>query len=151
MPGLCTSNDFISRDEGLHCDFACYLYSQLQHPLPPKRVHEIIEEAVIYEIEFVTKALDVAVIGMNAKLMSQYIKFCADRLLEALHVPKLYFVQNPFSWMTLISLQGKTNFFEKRVSEYAKANVELQKTEREKLPFLNGNKQLNLSDENLDF
>ena len=125
MPGLCTSNELISRDEGMHCDFACYLYKQLKHPLPFKRVHEIVSEAVQYEIEFVTKALDVAVIGMNAKLMSQYIQFCADRLLESLGVPKLYHVTNPFAWMTLISLHGKTNFFEKRVSEYAMAHVDV--------------------------
>lgn len=123
MKGLCQSNELISRDEGLHCDFACYLYQKLLNPLPESRVHEIVREAVEYEIEFVTEALNVAVIGMNAKLMSQYIKFCADRLLQSLGVSKMFFVGNPFAWMTLISLQGKTNFFEKRVSEYALPNV----------------------------
>ena len=123
MPGLCTSNELISRDEGMHCDFACMLYQKLEHPLPEARVYEIIREAVDHEIEFVTVALDVAVIGMNKTRMSEYIRFCADRLLVALGLPKLYDAVNPFEWMTLISLQGKTNFFEKRVSEYAIAGV----------------------------
>jgi len=123
MPGLCTSNELISRDEGMHCDFACLLYSQLQNPLPPTRVLEIVAEAVRIEKSFVTDALPVALIGMNATLMVQYIEFCADRLLEALGCEKHYEATNPFDWMTLISLTGKTNFFERRVSEYAKAGV----------------------------
>lgn len=123
MPGLATSNEFISRDEGLHCDFACLLYSMLEHPLPAKRVHEIIGTAVAIEKKFVTDALPVSLIGMNADSMSTYIEFCADRLLGALGVPKLYHAVNPFDWMDMISLGGKTNFFEKRVSEYAKASV----------------------------
>tara|TARA_Y100000592_G_scaffold87246_1_gene141578 strand:- start:1241 stop:2206 length:966 start_codon:yes stop_codon:yes gene_type:complete len=123
MPGLCTSNELISRDEGLHCDFACLLYSQLRHKLPHERVLEIITAAVDMEKEFVTSALPVELIGMNSALMRQYIEFVADRLLEALGVPKHFNAKNPFEWMTLISLQGKTNFFEKRVSEYAKAGV----------------------------
>lgn len=123
MPGLGLSNELISRDEGMHCDFACMLYQKLRHPLPEKRVHQIIDEAVQTEIEFITVALNVAVIGMNAKLMSQYIRFCADRLLQSLGYNQLYGDTMPFPWMTLISLQGKTNFFEKRVSEYAKAGV----------------------------
>ena len=123
MPGLCTSNELISRDEGLHCDFACLLYSQLVNKLPAARVTEIINAAVDIEKDFVTSALPVELIGMNSRLMCQYIEFCADRLLEALKVPKKWHTANPFEWMTLISLQGKTNFFEKRVSEYAKANV----------------------------
>ena len=123
MPGLGTSNELISRDEGMHCDFACLLYKKLIHPLPEARVHQIIHEAVETEIEFVTVALNVAVIGMNAKLMSSYIRYCADRLLLELGYTKLYGDTMPFPWMTLISLQGKTNFFEKRVSEYAKSNV----------------------------
>ena len=123
MPGLCTSNELISRDEGMHCDFACLMYKKLKHPLPTERVYKIISEAVTYEIEFICVALNVAVIGMNKERMSEYIRFCADRLLVALGLPKLYNAHNPFEWMTLISLQGKTNFFEKRVSEYAMAGV----------------------------
>ena len=130
MPGLCSSNELISRDEGMHCVFACTLYNKLQHRLPEERVHEIIAEAVVNEIEFVTVALNVAVIGMNAKLMSEYIRFCADRLLVDLHYKKLYNAVNPFSFMTLISLQGKTNFFEKRVTEYAKAGVLVSKEDK---------------------
>lgn len=123
MPGLSSSNEFISRDEGLHCDFACLLYSMLDHPLPVERVHEIIGTAVGIEKKFVTDALPVSLIGMNADSMCTYIEYCADRLLTALGVPRLYSATNPFDWMDLISLQGKTNFFEKRVSEYAKAGV----------------------------
>lgn len=124
MPGLCTSNELISRDEGMHCDFACMLYNRyIEKRLPQSRVYEIIDSAVQYETEFITKALRVEVIGMSGPAMVQYIKFCADRLLVALQYPKLYKVSNPFDWMTLISLQGKTNFFEKRVSEYSKAHV----------------------------
>jgi len=123
MPGLCFSNELISRDEGLHCDFACLLYSMLENKLPKKRIIEIITDAVVIEKEFVTDALPVSLIGMNAEQMSQYIEFVADRLLLSLGVDKQYNTQNPFPWMELISLQGKTNFFEKRVSEYQKAGV----------------------------
>lgn len=123
MPGLCFSNELISRDEGLHCDFACLLYSMLKFPLPQERVLEIITEAVEIECEFVTDSLPVELIGMNSSLMQTYIKFCADRLLVALGCPKHYGVANPFDWMELISLSGKTNFFEKRVGEYSKAGV----------------------------
>lgn len=123
MPGLSFSNELISRDEGMHTDFACLLYSQLLYPLEQKRVHEIISEAVAIEQEFVTDALPVKLIGMNADLMSQYIEFVADRLLVALGCEKLYHASNPFDFMELISLQGKTNFFEKRVSEYQKSGV----------------------------
>jgi len=123
MPGLTFSNELISRDEGLHCDFACLLYSMLKHKLSDAVVHEIIESAVAIEKEFVTSAIPVALIGMNAKLMSQYIEFVADRLLDALGAPKIWNVSNPFEWMEMISLQGKTNFFEKRVGEYQKAGV----------------------------
>lgn len=123
MPGLCFSNELISRDEGLHCDFACLLYSTLEHKLPHERVQEIIRTAVECESEFVTDALPVSLIGMNSDSMTQYIQFCADRLLAALGCPKIWNVSNPFDWMDLISLQGKTNFFEKRVGEYAKAGV----------------------------
>ena len=123
MPGLSFSNELISRDEGLHCDFACLLYSMLQNKLSVERIHEIIGDTVAIEKEFVTDALPVDLIGMNSKLMSQYIEFVADRLLVALGYPKLYRAANPFDFMELISLQGKTNFFEKRVGEYQKAGV----------------------------
>lgn len=123
MPGLTFSNELISRDEGLHCDFACLMYSMLVNQLPESRVHEIIDEAVTIECEFVTSSLPVELIGMNSKMMQEYIKFCADRLLLTLGVPKLYNATNPFDWMVMISMQGKTNFFEKRVAEYSKAGV----------------------------
>ncbi|WP_078063155.1 ribonucleoside-diphosphate reductase small subunit [Solirubrum puertoriconensis] len=124
MPGLTFSNELISRDEGLHCDFACLLYEKyLVNKLPEARVHEIIRDAVSIEQEFVTDALPVNLIGMNAQLMSQYIEFVADRLLVALGYRKIYNATNPFDFMEMISLQGKTNFFEKRVGEYQKAGV----------------------------
>ena len=123
MPGLTFSNELISRDEGLHCDFACLLYSMLVNKLPEERVQEIIRDAVTIEQEFVTDALPVDLIGMNAKLMSQYIEFVADRLLVELGCKKIYNSANPFDFMEMISLQGKTNFFEKRVGEYQKAGV----------------------------
>ena len=129
MPGLCTSNEFISRDEGMHCDFACLLYSMLETKLSSEQVYAIITEAVRYEHEFVTSALPVSLIGMNSKLMCQYIEFVADRLLVALGYDKVYNSSNPFDFMEMISLQGKTNFFEKRVSEYKKAAVGQQKEE----------------------
>jgi ribonucleotide reductase beta subunit family protein with ferritin-like domain len=124
MPGLCLSNEFISRDEGLHTDFACLLYREhLQSKLSVKRVHQIIEEAVSIEMQFVKSSLPVSLLGMNAELMCEYIKFVADRLLQSLGVPKLFKAQNPFEWMEMISLQGKTNFFEKRNGDYQKAGV----------------------------
>lgn len=123
MPGLCFSNELISRDEGLHCDFACMLYKKLNHQLPQARILEIVTHAVDIEKEFISDALPVELIGMNSRLMSQYIEFCADRLLVALGCPKFYRSLNPFDWMETISLQGKTNFFEKRVGEYAKSGV----------------------------
>ncbi|KNH03749.1 hypothetical protein XU18_2568 [Perkinsela sp. CCAP 1560/4] len=124
MPGLTFSNELISRDEGLHCDFACLLYSShLKNKLSQDRVHSIIHEAVKIEQEFVTDALPVRLIGMNADLMNQYIEFCADRLITALGYEKRYKVKNPFDFMEMISLQGKTNFFEKRVGDYQKAGV----------------------------
>jgi len=129
MPGLTFSNELISRDEGLHTDFACLLYGKLKKKLDVNVVHEIIGDAVKCEIEFVTEALPVNLIGMNAQLMSLYIQFVADRLLHALGYPKLWRVQNPFDWMEMISLQGKTNFFEKRVGEYQRANVMGEKEE----------------------
>ncbi len=123
MPGLSFSNELISRVEGLHCDFACLLYNPLQTKLDVAEVTAIITEAVEYEKEFVVDAIPVALIGMNATLMCQYIEFVADRLLGELGCPKVYNVTNPFDFMEMISLQGKTNFFEKRVSEYQKAGV----------------------------
>ena len=124
MPGLTFSNELISRDEGLHCDFACLLYrDHLINKLSEERVHEIIRDAVTIEQEFVTDALPVNLIGMNAQLMSQYIEFVADRLLISLGYSKIYGSANPFDFMEMISLQGKTNFFEKRVGEYQKAGV----------------------------
>ena len=123
LPGVTFSNELISRDEGLHCDFACLLYNQLNKKLDQSRIYEIMESAVQMECEFVSEALPVSLIGMNAELMCQYIRFCADRLIQALGCEKKYNVENPFEWMTLISLQGKSNFFEKRVGEYSKAGV----------------------------
>jgi ribonucleoside-diphosphate reductase beta chain len=123
MPGLTFSNELISRDEGLHCEFACLLYSMLKGKLSEKEVHGIISDAVAIEKEFVTEALPVDLIGMNAKLMQQYIEFVADRWLSELGYTKIYNASNPFDFMELISLQGKTNFFEKRVGEYQKSGV----------------------------
>mmetsp|Transcript_51986 Transcript_51986/g.130598 ORF Transcript_51986/g.130598 Transcript_51986/m.130598 type:complete len:336 (-) Transcript_51986:899-1906(-) len=122
-PGLTFSNELISRDEGLHADFGCLLYSKLKHKLPQEFVHEIIASAVEVEKTFICDSIPVSLIGMNSELMVQYIKFVADRLLVALGYAKLFNVTNPFDWMELISLQGKTNFFEKRVGEYQKAGV----------------------------
>lgn len=123
MPGLTFSNELISRDEGMHTDFACLLFSHLRRRPHPDTVNEIITQAVVIEQEFLTDALPVALIGMNSELMCQYIEFVADRLLVALGCPKHYNSANPFDFMDMISLQGKTNFFEKRVSDYSKANV----------------------------
>jgi ribonucleoside-diphosphate reductase beta chain len=123
MPGLSFSNELISRDEGLHCDFACLLYGMLENKLSKERVVEIIKDAVVNEHEFVTDALPVSLIGMNSKLMCEYIEFVADRLLQSLGCEKVYNTNNPFDFMEMISLQGKTNFFEKRVSEYKKSGV----------------------------
>lgn len=123
MPGLTFSNELISRDEGLHCDFACLLFSHLQYQPSRERILEIMEEAVTIEQEFLGEALPVRLIGMNAELMCIYIEFVADRLLVALGQPKRWNVENPFDFMDMISLQGKTNFFEKRVSDYQKNGV----------------------------
>tara|TARA_B100001287_G_scaffold260749_1_gene249119 strand:- start:344 stop:1387 length:1044 start_codon:yes stop_codon:yes gene_type:complete len=124
MPGLTFSNELISRDEGLHCDFACMLYNNhLVNQLEKENVQEIIADAVEIEKEFVTESLPVRLIGMNSDLMSQYIEFVADRLLVELCNNKIYNTSNPFDFMDMINLQGKTNFFEKRVGEYQKAGV----------------------------
>ena len=114
----------ISRDEGLHCDFACLLYTKhLVNRLPKEQVIEIIKDAVEIEKEFILEALPVKLIGMNSDLMSQYIEFVADRLLLELGADKVYNVSNPFDFMDMISIEGKTNFFERRVGEYQKASV----------------------------
>ena len=124
LPGLATSNEFISRDEGMHCDFACHLHNHhLIDKVPKERIKQIIVEALEIEREFVTESLPVDLIGMNSKLMTQYLEFVTDRLLEELECSKEYNVENPFDFMDMISLEGKTNFFEKRVSEYQKAGV----------------------------
>jgi ribonucleoside-diphosphate reductase subunit M2 len=121
MPGLTFSNELISRDEGLHRDFACLLYSHMQNKLDQNTVHSVVKEAVDIEQEFVCESLPVGLIGINAELMHDYVEFVADHLLSQLGFDKLYQTVNPFDWMELISLQGKTNFFEKRVGEYKKA------------------------------
>lgn len=123
MPGLTFSNELISRDEGMHCEFACLLYRMLENRLSEEAVQGIIRDAVEIEKEFITDALPVALIGMNAKLMSQYIEFVADRWLVELGYSKVYNATNPFDFMEMISLQGKTNFFEKRVGDYQKSGV----------------------------
>jgi len=123
MPGLTLSNEFIARDEGLHTDFACTLYGKLVNRLTKQQAHKIIREAVKIEKQFITKSLPCELIGMNAKLMSQYIEFVADRLVQQLGYPKIYSATNPFDFMERISLENKDNFFEKRVSTYAKAGV----------------------------
>jgi len=124
MPGLSFSNELISRDEGMHCDFACLLYNRhIQHKLPKETIKDLITNAVEIEKEFVSDAIPVNLIGMNSDLMCQYIEFVADRLLVSLGNEKIYLTENPFPWMDLISLQGKTNFFEKRVGDYQKAGV----------------------------
>ncbi len=133
MPGLSFSNELISRDEGLHCDFACLLYNDhVVQKLPVETIQEIIHDAVQIEKEFVTDAIPVKLIGMNAELMCQYIEFVADRLLVELKCPKIYNSTNPFDFMEMISLQGKTNFFEKRVGEYQKAGVMNKEKEKPK-------------------
>jgi ribonucleoside-diphosphate reductase subunit M2 len=126
MPGLTFSNELISRDEGLHTDFACLLFSHLRKRAHPDTVNKIITEAVSIEQSFLTDALPCNLIGMNSKLMCQYIEFCADRLLVALGNEKAYNATNPFDWMENISLTGKTNFFEKKVAEYSKMGVALR-------------------------
>jgi len=123
MPGLTFSNELISRDEGMHCEFACLLYSMLNEKLSKEEATKIITDAVEIEKEFVTDALPVNLIGMNAKLMSQYIEFVADRWLVELGYDRVYNATNPFDFMEMISLQGKTNFFEKRVGDYQKNGV----------------------------
>jgi ribonucleoside-diphosphate reductase beta chain len=129
MPGLTLSNEFIARDEGLHTDFACLLYSKLVNKLSKKEAHKIIRDAVKIEKQFITKSLPCELIGMNAKLMTQYIEFVADRLLLQLGYPKAYSATNPFPFMERISLENKDNFFEKKVSNYGMAGVGKDKEE----------------------
>jgi ribonucleoside-diphosphate reductase beta chain len=129
MPGLTVSNEFIARDEGLHTEFACLLYTKLANKLSKKEVHKIIRDAVKIEKQFITKSLPCELIGMNAKMMCQYIEFVADRLLIQLGYPKAYSAANPFSFMETISLENKDNFFEKKVSTYGKASVGKDKAE----------------------
>lgn len=126
MPGLCFSNELISRDEGLHCDFACLLFSMLQNKPTFEEIKEILLEAAEIEMEFVSQSLPVSLLGMNCDWMCQYVQFVTDRLFVALGYPKHYNATNPFDWMEMISLQGKTNFFEKRVGEYQKCNVNIK-------------------------
>jgi ribonucleoside-diphosphate reductase beta chain len=123
MPGLTTSNEFIARDEGLHTDFACALYEEIERKLPKAKVHKIIKEAVKIEKQFITESLPCHLVGMNDKLMADYIEFVADRLSSQLGYGKIYNTQNPFDFMERISLEGKDNFFEKRVTSYAKSGV----------------------------
>ena len=130
MPGLTFSNELISRDEGLHTDFACLLFDLLNNKPHTDMVTQIITEAVEIEKSFVTSSLPVSLIGMNAELMSQYIEFVADRLLLSLGANKVYNAKNPFDWMELISLQGKTNFFEKRVGDYQKSGVRAKRKDQ---------------------
>ena len=136
MPGLTFSNELISRDEGVHCDFAVHLHNNhLVKKVPPKRIKEILVNALDIERMFVTESLPVSLIGMNAKLMTQYLEFVTDRLLVELGCKKEFNVSNPFDFMDMISLQGKTNFFEKRVSEYQKAGVLNKEEEKDKFSF----------------
>ena len=135
MPGLCHSNELISRDEGLHTDFAVLMYHNLVNKPSPEHVQDIIKDAVSIEKEFITESLSCELIGMNKSLMSQYIEYIADRLLLTLGLEKVYHSENPFDWMEMISVQGKTNFFEKRVGEYSnKANPNIDQ-DKNKIAF----------------
>lgn len=131
MPGLCFSNELISRDEALHCEFACTLYGMLENKPSPAVVYDLISEAVEIEKQFICESLSVALIGMNAEMMSQYIEYVANYWLARLGLNPLYKTENPFPWMELLSLQGKTNFFERRVSEYGRAAVTRSKDGQE--------------------
>ena len=126
MPGLSFSNELISRDEALHCEFAVLLYSKMINKLKKEKIYEIIKEAVEIEKEFICEALPCRLIGMNSELMSQYIEFVSDRLILQLGYNKIFNTANPFDFMELISLEGKSNFFEKKVSEYALYNKEVK-------------------------
>jgi ribonucleotide reductase beta subunit family protein with ferritin-like domain len=123
MPGLCFSNELISRDEGLHLEFAVALYQHLAHKLEQSEIHEMVAGAVAIEENFITEALPCRLIGMDAEQMKQYIRYVADRMLKQLGYAPLFGAENPFAWMETISLEGKTNFFEKRVGDYSKRMV----------------------------
>ena len=130
MPGLCHSNELISRDEGLHTEFAILMYENLKNKPSSDRIYEIVTNAVSIEKEFITESLSCELIGMNKNLMSQYIEYIADRLLLMFKLEKIYQSKNPFDWMEMIAVQGKTNFFEKKVGEYsnkANPNIDSQK------------------------
>tara|TARA_B100001057_G_scaffold1718_1_gene1611 strand:+ start:2874 stop:3866 length:993 start_codon:yes stop_codon:yes gene_type:complete len=132
LPGLTFSNELISRDEGMHCDFAVHLHNEhLVNKVPKERIIQIIKEALDIEREFITESLPVDLIGMNSRLMEQYLEFVTDRLLTELNCPKSYNSENPFDFMDMISLEGKTNFFEKRVSDYRKAGVGMEQETKE--------------------
>lgn len=136
MPGLTFSNELISRDEGLHCDFAVHLHNNhMINKVPKERITQIITDALDIERIFITESLPVSLIGMNAKLMTQYLEFVTDRLLVEFGCDKVYNAKNPFDFMDMISLQGKTNFFEKRVSEYQKAGVTNKDKESNQISF----------------
>ena len=130
MSGLCFSIELISRDEGLYCDFACLLYSKLVNRLPESQIVKIISNAVAIKVDFVLDALPVELIGMNSTMMCNYIKFCADQLLLCLGCNRHFKIGSPFEWMEMISLQGKTNFFEKLVGEYSKWGVRVDRTDQ---------------------
>jgi ribonucleoside-diphosphate reductase beta chain len=136
MPGLTFSNELISRDEGVHCDFAVHLHNHhLINKVPKERIREIIVDALNIEREFITESLPVSLIGMNAVLMTQYLEFVADRLLVELGCDREYNTSNPFDFMDMISLQGKTNFFEKKVAEYQKSGVMNTDEDAQKISF----------------
>ena len=136
MPGLTFSNELISRDEGMHCDFAVHLHTHhIINKVPKERITEIIVDALNIERQFITESLPVSLIGMNATLMTQYLEFVTDRLLVELGCDRVYNSSNPFDFMDMISLQGKTNFFEKRVGEYQKAGVMNSDSEASKISF----------------
>ena len=123
MPGLCLSNEFISRDEALHCTAAIAIYDKLVNKLSPEKIYNIYKEAVELECEFITESLPVSLIGMNSDMMKEYIKYIADYYLEQLNLEPLFKAKNPFPFMEYISIKSKTNFFEKKVSQYTKAKV----------------------------
>ncbi len=136
MPGLTFSNELISRDEGMHCDFAVHLHNHhMINKVPKERIKEILIDALDIERRFITQSLPVSLIGMNANLMTQYLEFVTDRLLVELGCDRVYNATNPFDFMDMISLQGKTNFFEKRVAEYQKAGVLNSEGEAGKISF----------------
>ena len=135
MPGLTFSNELISRDEGMHTDFAVLIYSMLNNKLDSEEIYKIVTEAVEIEKNFINDSIPCAMIGMNSDLMSQYIEYVADRLIVQLGYAKYYNSENPFDFMQLISMENKTNFFEKRVSEYSLANVKVDKDVNDEIEF----------------